>query len=120
MANITITPQKLNKYGSSLTVSKTAMVADSSLQFDVNGLNDERTQIYLEVTAGQADFTVQSGSYEDAAIGDLALASVITGVTKVLSLSSSRFKDASDDIVIDVNSSSLTGNAYAVSFPLSK
>jgi len=121
MANISITPNKINSYDSSISVSKTSMDYDSSLVFDVDGVSDERLQIFLDVTAGQADFTIQDGAtHEDAVLSSMVTASVATGTTKVFALSSSRFKDANDDITIEVNGSSLTGTAYAVSFPMAK
>lgn len=120
MSRITVTNTDFETYNSSLAVTKTAIDFDSGIAVNIDGLSDERTQVYVEVTAGSMDIKVNEGVYEEAVYGSMLIESAVAGL-QALALSSSRFKDSDNEIKIDfTDNGSGAGNVFVTNYALSK
>ena len=113
MARSAVTVTKIDGYNSSNTITKDAMDATNNHSIDVDGLSDERMQIYFDVTTAPVTIEIKSGDYEDGALGDLTITS--SGVeVNVVEIETSRFKDEDGLILIDMSTTgSGAGTIYA-------
>ena len=120
MARSAVTVTEIDGYNSANVITKDAMDLSNDHSIDVDGLSDERVQIYFDVTTAPVTISIAAGDYEDADIGALSIAVTTASVT-VVELESSRFKDEDGLILIDLSTTSTgVGTIYATAGVQSK
>lgn len=113
MARSAVTVTEIDGYNSANTITKDAIDTSNNHSIDVDGLSDERIQIYFDVTTAPVTFSIAGGDYEDADIGALTITSTSAEVN-VVQLETSRFKDEDGLILIDASTTgSGAGTIYA-------
>lgn len=115
MARSAITVLSLADFNSEGTVTKDAIDATNDHSIDVSAVKDQTLTVYIETTnTVAATFAIKAGDYSAASQGDL---SITTGsaILQGVKLETARFKDNDGLILIDVTSTGVTGNLFAVS-----
>jgi hypothetical protein len=110
MARSEVTVTKIDGYNSANTITKDAMDTTNNHSIDVEGLSDERLQIYFDVTTAPVTIGVKAGNYEDGVLGDLTITSTSAEVN-VIEIETSRFKE--DGLVL-INLSSTGSGAGTI------
>lgn len=114
MARSAVTVASLSAYNSESAITKDAIDATNDHSIDVSGVKDGNLLIFIETTnTVAATFTFKAGDFSDNSIGDYTITTG-SAATNVIQLESSRFKDSDELILIDVVSTGVTGNIYAV------
>lgn len=117
MATTTITPIDLARDVASADLPVTGLTAivaanDHKIAF---GKQDKLLIVLNNTFAGAKDFTIQSGAYNEAGVGDLVVTMAQDDV-RFLVLSSARFKQSDGNVLINV-AASTTGFIGAFNLP---
>lgn len=116
MARSAVTVAKLttNGYNSQVAITKDAIDATNDHSIDLSGVKDGNLAIFIETTnTVAATFTLKAGAFDSASIGDKTITTG-SAALNVIQIESGRFKDADELLLIDVVSTGVTGNIYAV------
>jgi hypothetical protein len=107
---------QINGYNAAQTVTGTAL--SDGLEIDASTFKDERTVLVFDVTTTDAGatMTIAAGAYEDATLGSIEVP-VTVGIHVVV-LETARFKNADNNVVIDIDSiGSLAGTVLPLQLP---
>jgi hypothetical protein len=114
MPRSAVTVATLTAYNDKVAITKDAIDIANDHSISVDGVRDGNLTIFIETTnAVAATFTFKAGDFSGASVGDYVV-STSSAATNVIQLESARFKDSDNLILIDIVSTGVTGNIYAV------
>ena len=111
-SEVTVASAALNA-GTAITKDAIDITNDHSI--DVSGVKNDRLRVFIETTStAAAVFSIKSGDFSGASVGDLDISTAAAG-TQVVELETARFKDSDELVLIDIASTAgVTGNIYAI------